>query len=125
MILIDTSIWIEYLRGRNETVQNLLDAEQVLVHPFVIGEIACGNLANREEVFSMLLGSLPVLPTASDLEVLYFIESNGLMGRGIGYIDFHLLTATALAIQPTHLWTWDKRLNEAAQAMELAYRPGE
>lgn len=106
-------------------MQNLLDAEQVLVHPFVIGEIACGNLANREEVFSMLLGSLPVLPTASDLEVLYFIESNGLMGRGIGYIDFHLLTATALAIQPTHLWTWDKRLNEAAQAMELAYRPGE
>lgn len=121
MILIDASVWIEYFRGREETLARLLEADHVLVHPFVIGEIACGNLADRGRLFSMMR-ALPALPVASDSEVLYFIEQNSLMGRGIGYIDFHLLTSTALT-PLTQLWTRDKRLKEAAEALNLAYQP--
>ena len=120
MILIDTSVWIEHLRAGNRELAHLLDTDQALVHPFVIGELACGNLAQRQEVLTMLR-DLPALPAAEDPEVLYFIEQNELMGLGIGYIDMHLLAATALA-PPARLWTRDRRLTAAADKVELAYR---
>ena len=123
MILTDTSVWVEYLRGREKTLEQLLKTNRVFIHPFVIGEVACGNVANREGVFSVLK-SLPALPVISDYEVLRFIERNRLMGRGIGYIDFHLLTAVALT-PPVRLWTNDRRLKGAAGALKLAYRPKE
>ena len=111
------------MRGREKTLEQLLKANRVFIHPFVIGEVACGNVANRKGVFSVLK-SLPALPVMSDYEVLRFIERNRLMGRGIGYIDFHLLTSAALT-PPVRLWTNDRRLKEAAEALKLAYRPKE
>ena len=120
MILIDTSVWIEHLRTGDRELAHLLDTDQALIHPFVIGELACGNLARRQEILAMLQ-DLPALPAAEDSEVLYFIGRNQLMGRGIGYIDMHLLAAAALA-PPARLWTRDKRLGAAADRLGLAHR---
>lgn len=119
MILIDTSIWIEYLSRGYGVIEDLLKTNKALIHPSVIGEIACGNLANRAEILSML-NDLPSLPVAAESSVLYFIEQNQLTGLGIGYIDAHLLTATALE-PPTRLLTLDKRLKAAAESLNLSY----
>ena len=121
MILTDTSVWIEYLRGREKALEHLLKANRVFMHPFVIGEVACGNVADRERIFSVFK-TLPALPIISDSEVLHFIERNRLMGRGIGYIDFHLLTAVTLT-PPVQFWTQDKRLEKVAEDLNLAFRP--
>jgi len=118
VILVDTSIWIDHLRGANTALAELLNKGAVLTHPFIIGELACGNLRNRETVLS-LLHNLPAIPAANDAEVLYFIDKHDLMGKGIGYIDAHLLAATSLAT-PTHLWTRDKRLATIAADMGIA-----
>jgi predicted nucleic acid-binding protein len=95
-----------------------LDSGQVMTHPFVLGELSCGNLENRDEVLK-LIGDLPAAPTATDPETLAFIERRALMGRGIGYIDVHLLASTAL-YGVARLWTRDRRLAAAAAALELA-----
>jgi len=118
MILVDTSIWVEHLRSVDSRLVDLLDHGQVLAHPFVIGELACGNLQNRDGILG-LLGDLPQSPVASPEEALHFIGHNQLMGRGIGYIDIHLLAATALA-RDALLWTADKRLKKVASGMKLA-----
>ena len=118
MILVDTSIWINHLRSRDNRLVELLDRSQVLTHPFVTGELACGNLQNREEILR-LLNELPQSSVASPAEVLFFIESSQLMGKGIGYVDVHLLAATAL-MENTLLWTTDKRLKRVATGMKLA-----
>lgn len=115
MILVDTSIWIDHFRLGDEHLVELLKAGRVLQHPFIVGELACGNLRQRAEILS-LLQDLPKAPVADDTEVLVFIEKHALMGRGIGYIDVHLLAATALA-DFARLWTRDRRL--AAVAREL------
>ncbi|MXX09896.1 MAG: type II toxin-antitoxin system VapC family toxin [Nitrospira sp. SB0677_bin_15] len=120
MILIDTSVWIEHLRKGNRALAHLLNNNQVLIHPFVIGEIACGTLAHRDEVLARLK-DLPALPKADESEALYCIERHQLMGLGLGYIDVHLLTATLLA-PPTQLWTQDSRLKAAAKKMNFAYQ---
>ncbi|MDE0405770.1 MAG: type II toxin-antitoxin system VapC family toxin [Nitrospira sp.] len=120
MILIDTSVWIEHLRKGNRALAHLLNNNQVLIHPFVIGEIACGTLADRDEVLARLK-DLPALPKADESEALYCIERHQLMGLGLGYIDVHLLTATLLA-PPTQLWTQDNRLKAAAKKMNFAYQ---
>lgn len=119
MILVDTSVWIDHLRAGDEELAALLNSTQVLMHSFVVGELACGNLHNRETVLR-LLQDLPQAPLASDAEVLFFIERHRLMGRGMGYIDAHLLAATALA-DPARLWTRDRRLAAAACDLGLAY----
>lgn len=116
MILVDTSIWIGHLRSGNSRLADLLDRSQVLAHPFVIGELACGNLRKREEILR-LLTDLPQSPVASPAEALHFIEGNQLMGLGIGYIDIHLFAATALA-ENALLWTDDKRLKQSCQQDE-------
>ena len=120
MILVDTSVWIDHLWSGEEGLVTLLESAQVWSHPFVVGELACGNLGNRSEVLS-LLGELPRVAVATDAEVLYFIERHGLMGRGIGYVDAHLLAATALAT-PVRLWTRDKRLIALSTDLGLAYK---
>jgi len=119
MILVDTSIWIDHLRSGDTRLVDLLDRSQVLAHPFVTGELACGNLRNRSEILR-LLNDLPQSPVASPEEALHFIEHNQLMGLGIGYIDIHLLAATALA-ENAKLWAGDKRLEKAASKMSLAF----
>lgn len=117
MILVDTSVWVDHLRHGNARLAALLDEVQVTTHPFVVGELACGNLGNRAEIL-FLLQNLPRAPAAADDEVLHFIDQRRLMGRGIGYIDAHLLAATALA-GLDRLWTLDRRLATLADELGL------
>lgn len=119
MILVDSSVWIDHFRAGEPALVELLNTGLVLAHPFVVGELACGNLVNREAVLS-LLQDLPVAPIATDEEVLFFIKSHGLMGRGIGYVDAHLLSAISL-MGTGRLWTRDKRLHAVAESMGLAF----
>ncbi len=117
MILVDTSVWIDHLRTGDAGLAALLNGSLVLMHPFVLGELACGNLHNRDEVLG-LLRNLPRVTVATDDEVLFFIERHRLMGRGIGYVDAHLLAAVALAAS-ARLWTRDKRLRRVAEELSL------
>lgn len=116
MILVDTSIWIDHIRRPNSRVIGLLDAQQVCVHPWVVGELACGNLADRANTL-YLLRSQPQVAVASDDEVLFFIEKHGIAGKGVGYLDMHLLAAAALG--GVKIWTRDRRLREVAALLEL------
>ncbi len=117
MILVDTSIWIDHLRGVNADLAAKLEAGQVLTHPLVIGELAMGDLRPREVVLRSLV-QLPQAVVTRDDEVLVYIERLALHGRGIGYIDAHLLASTALT-PDAELWTRDRRLAEIAGALGL------
>ncbi len=119
MILVDTSVWIDHLRNGDERLADLLNRSQVVIHPFVIGELACGNLRKRDEV-PRLLNDLPRAVVASQEEVLHLIEHKKLMGLGIGFIDAHLL-ASATLTDTASLWTRDKRLQRVARKLELAF----
>ena len=118
MILIDTSVWIDHLRQRDDHLVITLLAGHVLIHPWVIGDIACSSLKDREQVLD-LLRSLPLCSVALEDEVLLFIEQNKLMARGIGYVNVHLLASTKLS--GATLWTRDKRLLIIAKEMNIAY----
>ncbi len=119
MILVDTSVWIDHLRDSDKGLIDLLNNCQVLMHPFILGELACGYLAHRDEFLS-LLKDLPRSMVATEDEVLLFIERQALMGQGIGSIDVHLLAAVALE-GTARLWTRDKRLHITAERLSLAY----
>ncbi|MDQ3426956.1 MAG: type II toxin-antitoxin system VapC family toxin [Gemmatimonadota bacterium] len=114
MILADTSVWVHHLRQGNDRLGGLLSEGQVVCHPFVIGELACGNLKNRTEVLQ-LLDRLPSAAAATHDEVLSLIETRRLMGRGLGWIDAHLLGAAVL--HGFGLWTLDRQLAFAAGAL--------
>lgn len=116
MILVDSSVWIDHFRKPNSRLANLLNNEDVLVHPLVIGEIACGNLKNRTEIIA-LLHALPQVHQADDEEILFFLEQHSLNGRGIGLIDVHLLASCL--IDPCYLWTADKRLKAVARRLQV------
>jgi predicted nucleic acid-binding protein len=118
VILVDTSVWIGHLRRTDKRLVELLEAGGVLTHPLVIGELACGNLPRREEMLS-LLEQLPAAPVATDAEALTLIERHRLMGRGIGYIDVHLLAAALLG-RDVRVWTEDARLAAAARRLFVA-----
>lgn len=118
MILVDTSIWVEHLRGSNEKLSRLLAAGRVLGHPFVTGEIALGNLRQRDVILPALQ-ELPQAIVASDYEVLRFINREALFGRGIGYVDAHLIAAVRLTPDAA-LWTRDMRLHAVATQLALA-----
>lgn len=118
MILLDTSVWIDHLRQGDAQVTAILQSGLALTHPFVIGELACGNLKSRTKILG-LLAALPKARVAQEQEALFFIERHKLMGQGIGYIDAHLLAATALT-EGARLWTRDKRLDALAQRLGLA-----
>ncbi len=120
MILVDTSVWIGHLRGREPGLAAELNAGRVLMHPFVLGELACGNLRNRRELLGLIRG-LPAAPVATDDEALVYLERNALMGRGIGWVDVHLLAAVALN-GTASLWTRDNRLSAVAEELSLAHR---
>lgn len=117
MILVDTSVWVDHLRTGDAALASLLDEGQVLTHPFVIGELACGNLRRRGELLA-LLSELPQARHATYDEVLYYIERHRLMGLGIGYVDAHLLASVSLT-EAAHLWTRDKRLTAVARRLKL------
>ena len=121
MILVDTSVWIHHLRENDAHLARLLDACRVLMHPFVLGELALGNLRQRSLLLSAWQG-LPSVSTATDEEVQGFIETQQLFGRGIGYVDCHLLAATKLTPEAS-LWTRDKALAAMAERLNLQAAP--
>ena len=118
MVLVDTSIWVNHLRKGDIQLEELLLNGEVVCHPFVIGELACGNIKNRYEILT-LLQSLPETPTIDLAEYLYFIEQNHLSGIGIGFVDVHLLASAKLSGIP--LWTKNKRLKETALKLKVFY----
>lgn len=118
MILVDTSVWIDHLRRGEPELIRLLSQSQVLCHPMVVGEIACGNLKSRSVVLA-LLADLPGASVASEAEVLAFIQAQSLFGLGMGYVDVHLCASAKL--NGVQLWTRDKRLGEATSRLGLAY----
>jgi predicted nucleic acid-binding protein len=122
MMLVDTSVWVDHLRKGDRGLAALLTASNVVMHPFVIGELACGNLRKRDQILA-LLRDLPRVAVATDDEVLFFIERHTLMGRGLGYIDVHLLASVALH-GIARLWTRDKRLRAAADSLGLGRATG-
>jgi len=117
MVLVDTSVWVSHLREGNDDLDRLLNDGEVACHPLIVGELACGNLKNRSEILS-LLRSLPMAIEAEHEEVLQFIEKNRLMGRGLGYIDVHLMASSVLTKTP--LWTLDKQLNGVSAELGIA-----
>ena len=118
MILVDTSVWIDHLRANNAMLAGLLDAGHVLTHPYVLGELALGQIHQREVVLTAL-SDLPRAQVATHAEVVSFIERAALLGRGIGYVDVHLLAAARLTPGAV-LWTKDARLHGVADVLRLA-----
>jgi predicted nucleic acid-binding protein len=118
MILVDSSVWIDHLRENDATLAQLLMQNHVLIHPFVRGELALGNLRQRTQILG-LLDNLPQATVAYAEEINFFIEEHGLFGLGIGLIDVHLLASTKLA-ENAMLWTRDKRLMAAAMRLNIA-----
>ncbi len=121
MILVDTSVWVDHFRGSDPELAGLLGAGRVLMHPFVKGELALGNLRARQTVLTDL-SDLPQAKIAEDAEVLHLIGRDGLFGSGIGYVDAHLLASARLTIGAS-LWTHDKRLKAIAAQLDLAFTP--
>jgi predicted nucleic acid-binding protein len=117
VILADTSVWIEHFHRRAPRLAAALEWGSVFVHPFVVGELACGTLRNREVVLT-LLNKLPKAPVATHDEAMAFIDTRRLMSRGIGYIDVHLLASATLSTG-MRLWTLDRRLSDVAQELGI------
>lgn len=116
MVLVDTSVWVAHLRQGAIGLEALLSEGRVVCQPFIIGELACGNLQNRSDILS-LLQALPGAVVAEHNEVMQFIENHRLMGKGLGYVDVHLLASAKLT--GVTLWTLDKRLREVAVNLGL------
>ncbi len=119
MVLVDTSIWVSHFREGSPKLKALLEKGEVICHPFIIGELACGNLKNRKEILT-LLHALPMASLANHEEVLQFIEERHLMGLGLDYVDVHLLASALLSQSP--LWIKDKKLREAAKKLNILFR---
>jgi hypothetical protein len=119
LILVDTSVWVDHLRRGDPGLVDLLERSAVLMHPFVVGEIACGSLRDRESILE-LLQDLPAAVVATPDEVLKFIGSHALHGKGIGYVDAHLLASVALT-PGTRLWTRDTKLRRIADTFGCAH----
>ena len=117
MILVDTSVWIDHFRKGSTALKQLLNNSEVLTHPFIIGELACGNLKNRSEILG-LLNELPKAVVAENSEVMKFIERTHLYGLGIGWIDVHLI-ASAMLSKAT-VMTFDKQLENAAKRLSIS-----
>jgi predicted nucleic acid-binding protein len=118
-VLADTSVWVDHLRRRNRGLVELLEAGQVHVHAFVIGELACGNLTQRTKILAAL-SELPIAPVLDHAQVLEFLEKGRLMGRGLGWVDMSLLASTVHS--GLRLWTLDRRLAAVATALDVAMK---
>lgn len=118
MILVDTSVWVSHFRDGDTELANLLNDGKVLCHPFVVGELACGNLKDRTDILSYLQ-LLPMSIEAEHHEVLSFIENNCLMAKGLGFVDFHLITSAVLTDVP--IWTLDKKLAQVSANLHIKY----
>jgi predicted nucleic acid-binding protein len=120
LILVDTSVWVDHFRRGDAGLINLLERSAVVMHPFVIGELACGNLRKRESILG-LLQDLPAAVVANSDEALTFLEHHSLHGKGIGYIDVHLLASVALT-PGARLWTRDARLRKTADLLGCTHQ---
>jgi predicted nucleic acid-binding protein len=118
VVLVDTSVWVSHLRETHAGLVELLDNGEVVCHPFIVGELACGNLKNRTTVIS-LLEALPVALLVEHKEVLAFINGHNVMGKGLGFIDVHLLAAALLS--GVFLWTLDKKLDKVTKELHCNY----
>jgi predicted nucleic acid-binding protein len=118
MVLVDTSVWVAHLRRGDIGLETLLNEGHVVCHPFIVGELGCGNLKNRSGILS-LLQALPLATLAEHEEVMRFIENYSLMGKGLGYIDMHLLASAILSRVP--VWTLDKKLKQVSSKLGLEY----
>lgn len=118
MVLVDTSVWVSHLRDGNAELANLLNNGRVLCHPLIVGELACGNLKDRAIILSFLQ-LLPMSSEAEHHEVLSCIENNHLMGKGMSYVDVHLISSAILTGVP--IWTLDKKLAQAADTLHIKY----
>jgi hypothetical protein len=114
VILVDTSVWVDHLRKNEVELQAHLNEGLVFCHPFVIGELACGNLKNRDEILS-LLDALPKATVATHEEVMHLVSERTLFGKGLGWVDVHLLAAALLS--DSSLWTRDKTLASVAEEL--------
>ncbi|QUS41368.1 type II toxin-antitoxin system VapC family toxin [Tardiphaga alba] len=123
MILPDTSVWIDHFRGGEKLLAPLLRSEDLLLHPFVIGELAVGPLPRRADTIRRLKLQIQA-PIIDPPDVLAFIEQHALFGRGLSYVDVQLL-ASVHALVNTRLWTTDKRLDIAADQLGIAYKSKE
>jgi predicted nucleic acid-binding protein len=119
MVLVDTSVWVDFLRRGDATLKQLLEDGEVLVHPFVIGELALGNLSSGSGLLSML-SVLPSAQVATHEEVMGFIERHELSGAGLGYVDAHLLASVRLTGQ-SQLFTRDRKLSRVARQLALEH----
>ena len=119
MVLVDTSVWINHLRKNDRHLEQLLFDGAVICHVHIIGELACGNIKNRKEIIT-LLQALPQASVVEFEEYLYFLDQNQLFGKGIGFVDIHLLASAQLCQVP--LWTADKRLIAASAELNLQYK---
>lgn len=119
MILVDTPVWIDHLYKGVSELTTLLEGGEVLAHPLVIGELACGNIQNRNVVMP-LLEALPRAVLAANDEAIALIEHHSLLGKGLGIVDIHLLASATLTPE-CRLWTRDRRLRTVAESLELAY----
>ncbi len=119
MVLVDTSVWVSHFREGNTRLERLLNDGAVVCHPFIVGELACGNLKHRGEILS-LLKSLPMADEAEHEEIMRFIERYQLMGLGLGYIDVHLFASAVLTNVP--IWTLDRRLNDVSKKLSLSFK---
>jgi hypothetical protein len=123
LTLVDTSIWVEFFRGSDRVgaLEDLLEADEVLLHPWVLGELVLGGLGRRQETVVADLESLPATPGVTDEEVLELVRARGLAGRGVGWVDVHLLASALVA--GSRLWTLDSSLATAASLLGLPPGP--
>jgi predicted nucleic acid-binding protein len=120
VILADTSVWVRHLRQKDSLLARLLDENLLLMHPFIIGELACGNLKNRKELLGHLQ-TLPAVNVAEQDEVLHFVAAEHLFGKGLGWIDAHLLASASLS--QAKLWTLDKALYRTSHHLGIHFKP--
>jgi predicted nucleic acid-binding protein len=119
-MLVDTSIWVEHLRHSQHGLVSLLQRTDVQCHPFIVGELACGSLTRRSEILQ-LLRRLPSVQVVENEEVMTFVERHRLTGRGVGWVDVHLLASAAL--ESVLLWTADRRLAAIARLLGVYGEP--
>ena len=115
-MLVDTTVWVDHLRRGDPVLIGLLETQQVAVHPFVVGELACGHLKNRSALLGAL-GRMPSIAVVAHDDVLAFLASTSLMGCGLGWVDVHLLAAAAAAGE--RILTRDLRLRDAAVSIGI------
>lgn len=120
-VLVDSSVWVDHFKQRNEHLVALLANGAVLCHPYIVAEVACGTPPQRSAIIG-LLGELESAPLATQEELMAMLDTRGLYGRGCGFVDLSLL-ASALLSEKTLIWTMDKRLETLARELNKAYRP--